>query len=75
VGVGSAGRGVCGGLVSGDAGVAVVVNEPLTPIGAVRVYCPACGWTGRVNDCEPDVDGDGSLGCPRCRVVVKEAGS
>ena len=51
----------------------MVVNEPLTPIGAVRVYCPACRWTGRVDDCEPDVDDEGSLGCPRCLVVVKEA--
>ena len=71
--MGSAGDRGCAGLVYGGARVAVVVNEPLTLIGAVRVYCPACRWTGRVDDCEPDVDDEGSLGCPRCLVVVKEA--
>lgn len=29
-----------------------------------------CGWTGTVWDCEPDIDGDGSLGCPVCLKVV-----
>lgn len=31
----------------------------------------SCGWVGVVWDCEPDVDGDGSLGCPECFKVVK----
>ena len=30
----------------------------------------ACGWSGTVGDCEPDVDGDGSLGCPICLKIV-----
>jgi uncharacterized C2H2 Zn-finger protein len=34
--------------------------------------CPKCGWTGKVIDCEPDVDGDGSLGCPKCLAVCYE---
>lgn len=29
-----------------------------------------CGWTGTVWDCEPDIDGNGSLGCPKCGKVV-----
>lgn len=36
----------------------------------VLCQCPGCGWAGTVGDCEPDVDGDGSLGCPRCNQVV-----
>jgi len=35
-------------------------------ISDAKVKCPACGWKGTVNDCEPDVDGDGSPGCPVC---------
>lgn len=31
-----------------------------------------CGWTGTVGECEPDVDRDGSLGCPVCLAVVQE---
>jgi len=31
----------------------------------------ACGWSGIVDNCIPDVDGDGSLGCPKCEKVVK----
>lgn len=34
------------------------------------MFCQQCGWLGTVKDCEPDVDGDGSLGCPRCDSVV-----
>ena len=26
--------------------------------------CPRCGQRFRVGDCEPDIDGEGSLGCP-----------
>jgi len=36
--------------------------------GAAR--CP-CGWWGTIGDCEPDVDGDGNLGCPECFKVVE----
>ena len=32
--------------------------------------CLNCNWLGTVGECEPDVDGDGSLGCPRCGEVV-----
>ena len=34
-----------------------------------------CGWLGTVDDCEPDVDGEGSLGCPGCNRVVLTGGS
>lgn len=34
------------------------------------------GWIGTVWNCKPDVDGDGSLGCPEClkviEVIIKE---
>lgn len=32
--------------------------------------CETCEWQGTVGECEPDVDGEGSLGCPRCRGIV-----
>ncbi len=35
------------------------------------MFCPCCGWVGIVDDCEPDVDGDGQLGCPKCMGVAK----
>lgn len=43
----------------------------------VVVACSKCGWVGRIENTEPDVDGDGNLGCPDCftkkRVeIVKE---
>lgn len=38
-----------------------------------KVICPSCQWRGTVGDCEPDVDGDGSLGFPMCNQVVKTA--
>lgn len=46
---------------------------PLIRIGDVPMQCPACGWRGRVYDCEPDVDGDGSLGCIKCNAVMEES--
>src|ERR1700722_18849074 len=30
----------------------------------VPMKCAICGAITRAGDCEPDVDGDGSLGCP-----------
>jgi hypothetical protein len=33
----------------------------------VLMICPKCGHFATVGDCEPDVDGDGSLGCPAVR--------
>lgn len=46
---------------------------------SVKVKCPNCLLIIKVGDCEPDIDGDGNLGCPRClvisnkKVVMKEA--
>ena len=31
-----------------------------------------CRWKGLADDCIPDIDGDGSLGCPRCGGTCKE---
>ncbi len=45
-------------------------NEDLPRITEQTVEC-SCGWRGTVYDCEPDVDGDGSLGCAECSAVVK----
>ena len=33
--------------------------------------CPECGWEGTVATATPDIDGDGSLGCPLCAVCVE----
>ena len=44
--------------------------RPLMSIADTPARCPACTWEGRAGECEPDVDGDGSLGCPRCNAVV-----
>lgn len=38
----------------------------------ILVFCPKCSWWGRVGDCEPDVDDEGSIGCPRCKTVVED---
>lgn len=38
------------------------------------MVCIACGWRGTVGDCEPDVDGDGSLGCPLCDAIAEMEG-
>ena len=37
----------------------------------VRMFCPVCQWQGQIINCEPDIDGDGSLGCPRCHNEVQ----
>lgn len=42
----------------------------LMRITDVRTHCPNCGWEGKVMDAEPDIDGDGGLGCPTCGAVV-----
>ena len=47
-------------------------TKRLTSITQVPMKCPNCGWVGKVIDCEPDVDGDGSLGCPKCNTVMVE---
>lgn len=40
----------------------------------VQMKCSRCGWLGSVGRCEPDVDGDGNLGCPACKTVVTQLG-
>ncbi len=44
----------------------ILLDEQLPRIGNALMECPCCGWEGTVYECEPDVDGDGSLGCPVC---------
>lgn len=46
-------------------------NSNLPKITDQVVRC-SCGWWGIVYDCEPDVDGDGNLGCPECSQVIVE---
>ena len=41
-------------------------------ITEVQVRCSKCGWQGTVGNCEPDIDGDGSLGCPKCLALVRD---
>lgn len=36
----------------------------LSSILDVPMKCELCGIVSCAGDCEPDVDGDGSLGCP-----------
>ncbi len=38
----------------------------------VKMKCPECMLITTVDLCEPDIDGDGSLGCPRCLAVDKK---
>jgi len=40
------------------------VETPTMSILDVPMECPRCGYRARLADCEPDCDGDGSLGCP-----------
>ena len=51
-----------------------IYERALKSIHDVKIHCPAkaCGWRGIVAHAIPDVDGDGSLGCPLCRRVVEE---
>jgi len=42
----------------------------LVRITEVPVICAACGWQGKVGDCESD--DDGSLCCPECNEIVVE---
>jgi len=43
---------------------------PLDSIYNQRSTCIMCGWWGKVGEMEPDVDGDGSLGCPICGATM-----
>ncbi len=36
--------------------------------------CTKCEWEGKLGECEPDIDGDGSLGCPECNEIAHEKG-
>ena len=40
----------------------------------VIMKCDSCGWIGPVSETEPDIDGDGSLGCPECGEIVRDMG-
>lgn len=44
--------------------------KTLQSIGSVACVCSKCNWQGCVYDCEPDVDNDGSLGCPECLTII-----
>ena len=46
-------------------------NRRLQSITSIFCRCKKCRWYGTVGQCEPDVDGDGSLGCPKCFEVIK----
>ena len=45
-------------------------NDKLESILDAAVKCPACDWNGTIRDAEPDVDGDGSPGCPKCLSIL-----
>jgi hypothetical protein len=45
------------------------VSQRLTSIGDYPATCQ-CGWSGTVDECIPDVDGRGNLGCPKCEKVI-----
>jgi len=37
-----------------------------------KLHCNKCGWRGFVFDAEPDIDGDGNLGCPKCGNLLRQ---
>jgi len=43
----------------------------LRSIAMVPCRCDVCGWRGTVSRAVPDIDGDGSLGCPVCEADDK----
>ena len=54
-----------------SAGLGGIRAEPDLPsITDTPAVCETCEWQGTAGECEPDIDGDGSLGCPRCGAVV-----
>lgn len=55
-----------GGMDGGTMMLRSILDVPMT--------CELCGTVTRAGDCEPDVDGDGSLGCPLpdCGGIVHE---
>lgn len=64
------GSGACGGGSRVGNRKADGVTREMKSITSQRCGCLNCNWAGTVGDCEPDVDGDGSLGCPQCGEVV-----
>ena len=51
-------------------------NDPhINPksIGDVLMRCSRCNWNGTIHECEPDVDGQDSPGCPVCGELAREA--
>lgn len=49
--------------------------EKLVSILLERMRCRKCSFVCTVLECEPDCDGDGSLGCPRedCGGIMERA--
>ena len=45
---------------------------PTESILDVKLKCPECTLITTVDLAEPDIDGEGSLGCPRCLQVEKK---
>lgn len=69
------GSGVCGVKPSPTKGEAQSGGDPI-PLKSIldeEVECTenACGWEGIVDECIPDVDGSGELGCPLCMAYVR----
>jgi hypothetical protein len=50
----------------------LVTEKDIQPgyITDVPCRCMKCGWTGTVWACEPDIDREGSLGCPNCGYII-----
>ena len=38
----------------------------------VPFVCIECDWRGIAGECEPDCDGEGSLGCPECGALCEQ---
>ncbi len=62
-------RGMCGHRTHRHFGYHVFYFGEAMKITDVSCSC-TCGWNGTVGDCEPDIDGDGGLGCPVCLETV-----
>lgn len=47
----------------------------MTSIIDVPMVCEKCAHVSPIRDCEPDIDGDGSMGCPLpdCGGTMREA--
>jgi hypothetical protein len=46
--------------------VLAVTRFPTMKITDVIMKCDNCGWIGKLLDAIPDIDRNGSLGCPIC---------